>query len=168
VKMKYLLALLSLALAGCTQKSESATPNADAARIAALESQLEDLKPGLGEIMSVIQQHHAKLYYAAKAQNWTLADYQLGEIREGLEDAAKFHPHFKTVKAPLNELIPAMTKPGLDEIDAAIKAQKKADFEKGFHNLTVSCNACHSAAEHPFIVVQIPSAAEFTNQKFLK
>jgi len=50
-----------------------------------LQNQADAWKPGSGEIMGVIQQHHAKLYYSSDAGNWTLAEYHVGEIQEGLE-----------------------------------------------------------------------------------
>src|SRR4051812_46176182 len=80
-----------------------------------------DYAPGLGEVMSRVQQHHAKLYFAGKAENWDLASYELDEIKEGLDDAGHAHKEFKTLKTPLRELIPAMTKTELEKISDAIK-----------------------------------------------
>jgi hypothetical protein len=47
-------------------------------------------KPGLGEFMSQIQVHHAKLWFAGKNQNWELADFEIGEIEEALNDIPVF------------------------------------------------------------------------------
>ncbi len=93
-------------LAGCDSVLGTSPAGAANGRLEAVEHRVDDMKPGLGEIMSVIQQHHAKLYYAGSLENWELADYQLDEIKEGLEDAAKYHPQFKTVITPLSVLIP--------------------------------------------------------------
>ena len=38
--------------------------------------------PGLGEYMTAIQLHAGKLWFAAKALNWELADYELDELKE--------------------------------------------------------------------------------------
>ena len=38
--------------------------------------------PGLEQFMNVILMEHNKLWFAAKARNWALAEYQLGEIKE--------------------------------------------------------------------------------------
>jgi hypothetical protein len=127
-----------------------------------------DYGPGLGEIMSVIQQHHAKLYYAGSAQNWDLAAYELDEIKEGLEDASKAHHEFKTLKTPLTELVPAMTKAEIEGLSKAIEAKSRPEFSKRFANLTHACNECHQTVEHPFIVIQEPTRPEFTNQRFTK
>ena len=152
----------------CTKNAENREEGTNKAHLAAMEERMEDIKPGLREIMSVIQQHHAKLYYAGREENWELADYQLDEIKEGLESAAKFYPQFKNVKASLKDLIPAMTKNDLDGVSDSIKNKNKIAFVKHFESLTVSCNRCHQAAEHQFIVIKVPSGSEFTNQKFTK
>ena len=46
----------------------------------------EAYTPGLGEIMSLQQMRHAKLYFAGQAENWDLAAYELDEIGEGFDD----------------------------------------------------------------------------------
>src|SRR6516165_1897897 len=51
--------------------------------------------PGLGEIMTLNQMRHVKLWYAGQNANWALASYELDELNEGLDDAAKFHPTHK-------------------------------------------------------------------------
>ena len=53
--------------------------------------------PGLVEIMMATQSHHAKLWLAGHARNWDLADYQIDELKEGLEDAAKHIPDYKGI-----------------------------------------------------------------------
>src|SRR5262249_32601960 len=48
--------------------------------------------PGLGEIMTLTQMRHSKLWFAGEAANWPLASYELDELHEGMDDAATFHP----------------------------------------------------------------------------
>lgn len=155
--------ILVLGLSACTHPP--AVP-VDAARIAALEKRLDEMKPGFGEIMGVVQQHHAKLYFAGSAQNWELADYQIDEIKEGLEDVAKYYPTFKEAKLPIKDLIPKIMNEPLAEVTGAIHKKDKPSFIRAYGSLTKACNACHQAAEHGFIVIQIPKGTEFTNQKF--
>ena len=163
-----LLLCACLVLTGCTKDANEQQQDTTKARLDAIAGRIEDIKPGLGEIMSVVQQHHAKLFYSGSAGNWELADYQLDEIKEGLDSAVKFYPKFKEVKAPLSELIPSMMHVDLERVADAIKKKNKGEFTKSFQSLTVSCNRCHQAAEHSFIVIQVPGASEFTNQKFTK
>lgn len=140
--------------------------NSDAEKIVALEKQVAELKPGFGEIMGVVQQHHAKLFYAGSAKNWSLADYELDEIKEGLEDLEKYYPTFKEIKAHIDVLIPKIMNGSLQEVSSAILSKDEAKFLKSFNVMTNSCNTCHQAAEHGFIVIQAPKGREFTNQKF--
>jgi len=87
---------------------------------------IDPLKPGLGEIMGVIQQYHAKLYYAGAKANWPLAEYELGEFQESLADA----------------------------------------IVQTFAALSLTCSNCHAAANHPFVRIQTPTEAMFSNQNF--
>lgn len=128
----------------------------------------EEYKPGLGDFMLVVQQHHAKLYFAGQAQNWDLASYELDELQETFEDAAQYNPKFKNLKTPIPDLISAMITPSLKKVQDAITGRNRQAFGSSFAVLTNSCNACHKAAEHPFIVIQTPNQPEFTNQKFAK
>ena len=45
---------------------------------------------GLGEIMSLQQMRHLKLWLVGAAKNWPLADYELDELKEGFDDIVKF------------------------------------------------------------------------------
>lgn len=153
--MKTVLALiLSLILSSCASPSLK------------VENPAGEMKPGLGEIMEVIQQHHAKLYFSGSSQNWELAEYQIDEIKEGIEDVVKYYPTFKEVKLPLKDLIPRIIESPLKSVADAIHKKSKAEFIRAFNGLTASCNSCHQAANHGFIVIQAPKSPEFTNQKF--
>ena len=41
-----------------------------------------EYKPGLGELMTLNQMRHAKLWYAGQSENWPLAEYELDELQE--------------------------------------------------------------------------------------
>ena len=157
--------LVLFGIGGCTNQQEEHRVQSLESEVAALKKTVEDLKPGLGEIMATIHLHHAKLYYAGKSENWDLASYQLDEIKEGLDAATELHEHFKELKTSLKELR-HMTDSGMAAIEKAIQEKSKPHFMDGFQKLTTSCNQCHQAAEHGFIVIQTPSVGMFTNQKF--
>jgi hypothetical protein len=163
---RVLIGLAVIFLAGCSRQQDVNSNIAVEAKIADMEKTIDDLKPGLGEIMGGIQQHHAKLYYAGTKENWLLAEYELSEIQESLDDAMKFYPKFKDVPVPLTELIPTMTKASLAQVRAAIDQKDEKSFVRAFGALSVSCSNCHEAANHPFIKIQAPSEAMFSNQKF--
>ncbi len=141
-----LMGLAVIFLAGCSQQQNINSNAALEAKVASLEKTVDDLKPGLGEIMGVIQQHHAKLYYAGTKSNWPLAGYELDEIQESLDDAMKFYPEFKDVKVPLTQLIPTMTKASVAQVRTAIEQKKEKSFVQAFGALSGSCSNCHEAA----------------------
>jgi len=163
---RVLIGLAVIFLAGCSRQQNVNSNIALEAKVADMEKAIDDLKPGLGEIMGVIQQHHAKLYYAGTKANWPLAEYELGEIQESLDDSMKFYPKFKEVPLPLTELIPNMTKASLAQVRAAIEQKNEKSFVQAFGALSVSCSNCHEAADHPFVKIQAPTEVMFSNQKF--
>ncbi len=100
---KYLSALSLTLLFGCSHvsmKQEPSISNPDS--LAAQLAELKELyRPGLGEIMGGIQTHHAKLWYAAINDNWKLADYEIAEIKERIDEAAEIEtnrPEVKTIQ----------------------------------------------------------------------
>jgi hypothetical protein len=120
----------------------------------------ESYKPGLGEFMSGIQIHHAKLWFAGQNQNWPLADFEVNEIKETLEDIQKFCSDRPEVKA-----IGMITAP-IDSVINSIQQKNPQLFKSGFVLLTNTCNTCHKATEHGFNVIIVPTNPPVTNQDF--
>ena len=52
----------------------------------AADAQAPVYTPGLGEIMSLQQMRHSKLWSAGSAHNWPLAAYELDELKEGFDE----------------------------------------------------------------------------------
>jgi hypothetical protein len=163
---RVLIGLAVIFLAGCSQQQNAGSDAALKAEVADLQKHINDFKPGLGEIMGVIQQHHAKLYYAGTKANWPLAEYELDEIQENLAEAMQLYPKFKQVRVPLTELIPTMMKASLAQVRATIELKNAKSFVPGFEALSVSCSNCHEAANNPFIKIQPPSQGMFSDQNF--
>jgi len=116
-------------------------------------------KPGLGEIMTMTQMRHIKLWYAGSASNWQLAGYQLHELEEIFEDASNYHPK-------RTELLEPMTENSMAMLESAISAKDNIDFRHAFADLTDSCNACHTAVNYQFNVVVTPTMNIYSNQNF--
>lgn len=130
-----------------------------------VETRQDTYVPGMGEIMSATQMRHLKLWLAGKSKNWSLAGYELDEIREGLDDATKFHPVFKK-GAPIAAMLEKFTTPPLNELARAIESKDSKKFRSSFGRLTGACNACHQAAGREFIVIKRPGMLPFSNQEF--
>jgi hypothetical protein len=124
----------------------------------------EPYAPGLAEFMALVQNHHAKLWLAGNARNWDLADYQVDELKEVLEDITKRVPKYRDV--PIGQIIETTTTAPIGEIEAAIKTRDSKAFATAFDKLTTACNGCHEAANRGFIVIQRPATSAFPNQIF--
>ena len=120
--------------------------------------------PDLGEIMTLTQLHHAKLYLAGTNGNWELAAYELKELGEGFEDAVRFHPEHEG--KPIAELLPVHMNPPIEALGAAIEARDAAAFESAFDRLTAGCNGCHATTQVGFNRIVRPTGSPFTNQDF--
>jgi hypothetical protein len=122
--------------------------------------------PGLGEIMTLTQMRHIKLWFAGEAENWSLAGYELDELEEGFADAARFHPTHKDAPRPLTELIPEFTDPPLRRLRAAVAERDASAFSSAYDSLTEACNGCHEVAGFSFNVVTRPATNPYSDQQF--
>jgi hypothetical protein len=132
--------------------------------LAAAQPAKEPYEPGLGEFMTATQLRHAKLWFAGKSRNWELAAYEIDEIKEGLQDAAKFHATVDGI--PVAEMIKTILDPRLEGIEKAVDARNSVRFASAFDALTEGCNSCHTKAGKPFIRIQRPSEPPLNNQNF--
>ena len=120
----------------------------------------ETYKPGLGEFMSGIQMHHAKLWFAGQNQNWPLAGFEINEIKESLDDIQKYCSDRTEVKSI------GMINDPVDSINNAIEQKNLSLFKSSFILLTNTCNSCHKATEHGFNIVTVPFNLPVANQEF--
>ncbi len=158
----------ALATAACVALAAPPASN-DQAEIAALKKEIAELKksayhPELGEQMLSIQIRHARLWYAGKAQNWTLAAFELQEIKEAFEAVVEQNPdHAIFQPQRLADILPAMTKGPVMALRDAIDHGNKAEFEKAYDALSIACTSCHRAAGNDFLVIQRPTAPILDN-----
>jgi hypothetical protein len=130
-------------------------------QIDSLQAQLNNTyKPGLGEFMSGIQVHHAKLWFAGQGRNWKLADFEVNEIKESIEDIKKYctdRPEVKSI---------GMIVPAIDSVYKTIQLKDAVHFKNSYVLLTATCNNCHRATNHEYNVIKIPNNQPFSNQVF--
>ena len=120
--------------------------------------------PGLEQFMNVILIEHNKLWFAAKARNWALAEYQLGEIKEIMGDVQDFVPVFKNL--PLADMLDAVITKEIAALEKSIEAKDYRSFTAGYDKLTLACNTCHQSTENGFVVIKRPTQPAFTNQDY--
>jgi len=122
--------------------------------------------PGLGELMSLQQMRHVKLWFAGEAGNWKLASYELDELKEGFDDIVRLHPTHKDSPVPIPEAVAKIVVEPLSEVGKAIEAKDKVRFAKTFDAVTDGCNSCHRATNFAFNVVRRPASNPYSNQSF--
>src|SRR5690625_5306750 len=79
----------------------------DSQHIQELKSQIEKqqefldniYKPGFGDLMGGLQNHHNKLWFAGTNENWELADFALHELEEIVEDIKTIHADRKETQS---------------------------------------------------------------------
>lgn len=124
--------------------------------------------PGLGELMSLQQMRHVKLWFAGQAENWELAAYEVDELGEGFDDIVKFHPTHKDSPVAPKDAIPRMVTEPLKELRGAIDTKNSQTFARAYDALTASCNNCHQATNFSFNAVQTPATNPYPNQVFTR
>jgi hypothetical protein len=124
----------------------------------------EPFTPGLGEIMTLQQMRHLKLWFAGQAGNWPLAGYDLDELKEGFEDIVKYFPVKDDV--PTGMMATAVIEKEVADLNKAIEAKDRKRFAAAYDQMTAACNACHQASKHAFIVIRRPAANPYANQSF--
>jgi hypothetical protein len=130
-------------------------------QIDSLKTQLNHVyKPGFGFLMTNIQAHHAKLWFAGINENWKLARFEIKEIKEIEEDIEKFQKNRKET------VLMSMIEPGIEDVFRAIGQKDLSAFKKSFTELTVACNECHKLTDFEYNLVKVPETAEFSNQEF--
>ena len=128
--------------------------------------QAESYTPGLGEIMTLQQMRHAKLWLAGQAGNWDLAAYEIKELGEGFDDIVKYHPTHEDSPVAPKDAIPRMMTAPVADLRVAIENKDAQAFEPRFDALTKACNSCHQATNFGFNVVQRPATNPYPNQVF--
>jgi hypothetical protein len=124
-----------------------------------------DFKPAMDDLMTMlIQPRHIKLYYAGQAKNWTLAAFQLNELRQALTRIGRTIPTYRKIE--VDTAVASIFADSAKEVDAAIKAKDPAQFAASYERMTAACNACHVGMEHPFLVIKVPDAANYPDQEF--
>jgi hypothetical protein len=151
--------LIIILIISCTQTSNYNQQLQS--QIDSLKKQVNDAyKPGLGEFMSSIQVHHEKLWFAGTAQNWQLADFEIHEIMEAVDDIKQYSSDRPETKYII------MLQPAIDSLNNSIQQKNVQLFKKNFQLLTTTCNNCHAAVNYNFNQIKIPETPPFSNQVF--
>ena len=117
----------------------------------------EPYEPSIGDIMVFQQTRHIKLWFAGRAGNWPLADYEIDKLKEGFGDVNK-QIGGDTVEKAVGSPIAALEK--------AVEAKDREAFTRAFDQLSAGCNSCHRTLDHAFIAIQRPALLPYSDQSF--
>ena len=121
-----------------------------------------EFKPLFDDLMTMlIQPRHIKLWAAAQQQNWTLAAFELNEMRGAFDRIAATIPKYQNVN--LGPTFISMMSGPFMAINGAINAKNIQQFNTAYLDLTNTCTSCHQALNHPFLVIKVPDASALTN-----
>jgi len=137
-----------------------------AANSACVQQSTEAYAPGLGEMMTLQQMRHTKLWLAGQAGNWDLVTYEVEELGEGFDDVVKYHPTHKDAPVAPKDAIPRMVTEPLAQLLSVAEKKDSAAFPPAYDALTDSCNNCHKAMDFGFNIVGRPTGNPFPNQIF--
>jgi hypothetical protein len=158
-------AVIVAMLSSAVVLAQTQTPApAAAAKPAAPATHAKAYVPGLEQFMNVILIEHNKLWFAGRARNWPLAEYELGEIKEVMGDVQDLVPVFKNL--PLADMLDAVIVKEIADLEKAIAAKDFKKFAAGYDRLNAACNACHQGTENGFVVIKRPTRPAFTNQDY--
>ena len=124
-----------------------------------------DYHPSLGDLMTMaVQPRHTKVGLAAEARDWAYLEYESSELRNAFGRIGRTIPLYRQAK--LSDLFASSIIPTIDALDAAIKAKDGARLDAAYANLTLACNTCHAAMDHPAVVIRAPRGTPFADQDF--
>ncbi len=124
----------------------------------------KEMAPGLGEYMTTIQLHAGKLWFAAKAANWGLAEYELDELKETMEAAKGLNAEKSGVK--ISDVLDSVLQTQVVALDESIKSKSQTKFQSSYDETLSACNGCHESAGYKFIHIVRPGAPPVTNQRW--
>ncbi len=113
--------------------------------------------PSLSDIMVLQQMRHVKLWFAGRAGNWRLADYEIDALKDGFDDVTKMLG---------GNIVDQHVGSAIAAIEKSIDAKDRAAFTAAFDKLSAGCNACHHTLDHAFIAIQRPTSLPYSNQVF--
>lgn len=117
------------------------------------ELSLEELarsQPGMDRLMAELSPRMHRLYHAAKAGNWRLANYFLKSALKQLRLCAFARPKYA-------DAIDAYLKDDCEPVRAAVRARDFAAFDAAYARMVERGNHYHAEFGKPYIVWRCPA-----------
>jgi len=112
--------------------------------------QLASMQPGMDRLMAEVGPRAHRLYYAAKAGNWRLADYFFRSMVKQLRLCATSRPKYDADMA-------AYLDDDCEPVRTAVRERDFAAFEPAYERMVERANHYHGVFGKPYIVWVLPA-----------
>jgi hypothetical protein len=163
-----LLVCVGLCLWACDKNTDA--PEASAVAAEEADSEQVSAEPAgdephhdvhLGAAMNELGERFASIWFAGKAGNAGMVDYQAHEIEELVEELEPAAPVEKGIEV-VPRLEADVLEP-LEELERAVEDSDSKAFEASYRQIMGNCNACHANTDHAFIQVGLPEYNPYSN-----
>lgn len=142
-----------------TAMAQQAGPQANPATMQADVAHLKDLIPPNSHPMVEVGLFAANLWFAGEKQNWPLAGYYLGEMRNRIRWEVHLNPGPKGADGnpvDMQSIFDGIDNGTLPQVRKAIEAKDSKQFAATYKNLLEDCYSCHKAALRPYLRPMVP------------
>jgi hypothetical protein len=155
-----------------TAASDTSSTVDDLAAIKADNVKLRGLIPSQSHAMMDVSFHFTNLWFAGQQNNWPLAKFYLGEVRNHIKWSIRLVPvrKSKNGEVKLADKFEPFDAVKLAEIEKQIAAKDRKQFSAAYRDAITGCNDCHTASDKPYLLVMVPrkmtaEGINFTPQK---
>ena len=118
----------------------------------------------LGDVMTKLQRHSNKLWFAGINENWELTAFYIEELEESFEELSGKDIEENGVNISL--LSDQMGLGSIKPIENSVKSKNIDEFRKSYIQMVNQCNACHIATKYGFVIIKPPLSPLFDNQEY--
>lgn len=111
--------------------------------------QLAEAQPGIARLMKEVGERFHVLYFAAKAGNWKLAQYEVNVVTSILKTGGTLRPKFA-------QDFTSFTVASLQPISDSIKAKDWTSFETAYKKSVDEANKSHEKYGYGFVRYVLP------------
>jgi outer membrane murein-binding lipoprotein Lpp len=154
-------------IGGCQQRAEKNSPSKPAQEttangVPALQADVATLKdraPDQAHAMIDVDYHFTNLWFAGRAENWSLAKFYWGETVSHMRWAVRIIPVRKDTaghEIKLQDILQSIEQSPLMQVGKTIEEKDVEKFETAYRYMLEGCYSCHKASDKPYLRPQIP------------
>lgn len=127
-----------------------------------LREEIDQIKgklPGQAHAMMDVDYHFTNLWFAAKEENWPLADFYWKETVSHMRWSVRIIPIRKDSagrEVKLKDILDSIENSPFTQIGKTIEDKEVEKFETAYRHTMEGCYSCHKAAEKPYLRPRVP------------